>query len=155
MYKSIARVDLTMTCKVEESYCMKDKRDYYVAVDFDGTLFEHKYPAMGKPIPKAFYWGRRFQELGAKLILLTMRSDQYLADAVKACADHGLEFTFINDNPTQLSWTQSRKVYANKYIDDNAAGTPLIYPAEGRPYVDWNVVGPIVVEEIISWRGNY
>lgn len=134
---------------------MKDKRDYYVAVDFDGTLFEHKYPAIGNVIPAGIYSCRRFQELGAKLILLTMRSDQYLEDAVKACANHGLEFTFVNDNPNQLNWTNSRKVYANKYVDDNAAGTPLIYPHEGRPYVDWNVVGPIVVEEIISWRSSY
>lgn len=44
MYKSIVMGNWRMI------YNMKDKRDYFVAVDFDGTLFEHKYPAIGKVI---------------------------------------------------------------------------------------------------------
>lgn len=53
----------------------------------------------------------------------------------------------INDNPEQLSWSLSRKVYAHLYIDDAALGCPLIAVAGGRPYVDWVEVRKYLVRE--------
>ena len=50
----------------------------------------------------------------------------------------GINLFGINENPTQYSWTNSRKVYGHIYIDDAGYGCPLIYPLNGdRPYVDW------------------
>ena len=115
-----------------------------VAVDFDGTLVEHIYPAIGREVPGAFAWLRKFQAADIKLILWTMRSHKELAEAVDFCRDRGVEFWGINENPDQHSWTTSPKQYAQLYIDDAAVGCPLI-PAGLRPIVDWRVVGPYVM----------
>ncbi|MBL4903373.1 MAG: hypothetical protein JKY62_12090, partial [Desulfocapsa sp.] len=47
----------------------------YICIDFDGTVVDHRYPYVGDPVPLAVDWLQRFVELGAKLILFTMRSD--------------------------------------------------------------------------------
>jgi hypothetical protein len=125
-----------------------------IAVDFDGTIVDHCFPEIGEPVPKAFSWMKRWQELGANLILWTMRSDDRLGDgkengpvlteAVEFCRQNGVEFWAVNDNPQQASWTRSRKVYAHYYVDDAAFGCPLCENSRpgGRPYVDWDIVGP-------------
>lgn len=120
-----------------------------IAVDFDGTIVSHKFPVVGDENPSAFEWLARFQEAGVKLILWTMRSGDSLDDAVEHCKANGIEFFAVNDNPDQASWTASRKVYANIYIDDAAAGCPLRDGGEsGRPMVNWDVVGPSVMEVV-------
>lgn len=129
-----------------------------ICVDFDGTLCEHVFPAIGREAPGAFYWLKNFQRAGAKLILWTMRSDgrlkngehrEVLTEAVKWCRENGIEFWAVNHNPDQESWTQSPKCYAHKYIDDAAHGCPLMMMKDGdRPVVDWSIVGPQVLNEI-------
>lgn len=92
---------------------------------------------------------KKLQEAGALLILLTMRSDgkhdgATLTEAVEFCRKNGIEFWQVNTNVEQDTWTNSRKVYAHAYIDDAAVGCPLLENprSNGRPYVDWDVVGP-------------
>lgn len=128
-----------------------------LAIDFDGTLVDHRFPAVGPAIPGAFDWLKRFQELGACLILLTMRSDgrddgsNPLRDAVEFCRVQGIEFWAVNDNPEQATWTSSRKVYAHAYIDDAAVGCPLReFAAFKSPAVDWDVVGPAVEKMLLE-----
>lgn len=117
----------------------------YIAIDFDGTIVKHAYPGIGEPI-KSIPWILKFKEAGAKVFLWTMRSDKELKEAVQYCKDNGLEFDGINTNPTQKTWTNSPKCYAHLYIDDAAFGCPLIYPEIGRPYVNWDIVGPEVLK---------
>jgi hypothetical protein len=119
-----------------------------LAIDFDGTIAEHEFPQIGPPVPYAFSFLRAFRDLGAKLILWTMRSDETLAEAVEFCRQNGVEFWGVNGNPEQHEWTNSPKAYAQIYIDDAAFGCPLIYPSSGRPYVDWLSVGPRVIDMI-------
>jgi hypothetical protein len=125
--------------------------DWTIAVDFDGTIAEHKFPEVGKPVPGAFEWMRKWQEAGARLILWTMRCDSpkgnYLADAIDLCRGNGVYFFGHNRNPEQSEWTTSPKAYAHIYVDDAAFGTPLIQ-GDGRPMVDWSVVGPEVLKII-------
>ena len=45
-----------------------------IAVDFDGTIVTHMYPAIGKEVPNAIRVLKRLQEQGVLLILWTMRS---------------------------------------------------------------------------------
>lgn len=122
-----------------------------IAIDFDGTIVEHKFPRVGEPVPGAIEWMRKFQEAGARLLLWTMRSDgqengDVLTQAVKHCENFGIKFFGVNENPEQVTWTKSPKLYAHLYIDDAAFGCPLIHPGEGqRPYVDWEAVGPAVM----------
>lgn len=103
-----------------------------IAVDFDGTLVKHDYPRIGSEAPNAFKVLRKLQKGGHKIILLTMRCGKELQDALVFCADRGVKFWAINDNPDQHSWTSSPKVYAQLYIDDLALGSPM---ADG--VVDW------------------
>lgn len=123
-----------------------------VAVDFDGTLVDHRFPDIGGEVPGAFRWLKELQRAGAKLILWTMRDDErpgdkMLSPAVEFCRAKGVEFWGINANPDQHSWSKSPKAYAQLYIDDAAFGCPLRdFPRAGsRPCVDWEIVGPAVL----------
>lgn len=115
-----------------------------IAVDFDGTIVEHEYPAIGPDVPGAFDWLTQFQNAGARLILWTMRSEDTLRDAVLHCKARGIHFWGVNGNPEQ-NWSTSPKAYAQVYIDDAAAGCPLVRPSGRRPYVDWAAIGPLVL----------
>lgn len=106
-----------------------------IAIDFDGTIVGHDYPRIGAEAPNAFKVLRKLQEGGHKLILLTMRCGRELQDALAYCADRGVKFWAVNENPEQSGWTSSRKVYANLYIDDLALGAPMY-----NGTVDWYVV---------------
>ena len=44
-----------------------------IAVDFDGTIVEHRYPAIGKELPFATSTLRQLMEDGHRLILWTVR----------------------------------------------------------------------------------
>lgn len=124
-----------------------------IAVDFDGTIVDHRYPDVGDESPGAFQWLKRFQDAGANLMLWTMRGNEYLQDAVEFCQKNGVEFWGVNCNPDQVVWTNSNKQYAHLYIDDAAFGCPLRqHPRSGsRECVDWSVVGPRVLEMIEGW----
>lgn len=121
-----------------------------IAIDFDGTISDHDYPRIGRPVPGAIEWIKQWKEAGAAIYLWTMRCGAHLDEAVAWCREQGLEFHGVNENPSQKTWTQSPKLYANFYIDDAAFGCPLVVNprTDGRPYVDWSVVGPAVLEKI-------
>ena len=128
-----------------------------IAVDFDGTIVDHRFPDIGEPVPGAFHWLARFAAHGAKLILYTMRSDGQLdGDVLTAanvfCEENGISFWAINHNPEQAAWTSSPKVYAHIYIDDAAAGVPLRENPRmgGRPFVDWDAIGPAILKTLID-----
>lgn len=123
-----------------------------IAVDFDGTVVEHRYPDVGVDVPFAADWLRRYVKAGAKLILWTMRSGETLQDAVRWYEKRGIPLWGVNVNPDQ-DWTTSPKAYAKVYIDDAAFGCPLVPNQVGRPYVDWEVVGPGVMAMIEAKRG--
>jgi hypothetical protein len=123
-----------------------------IAVDFDGTIVDHRFPDIGTAVPGAIYWLKRFKEVGFKLVLWTMRSDgqsngNVLTQALEYCSRMGVEFDGVNHSPGQDSWTSSPKAYAQIYIDDAGFGCPLKENPRcgGRPYVDWDVIGPAVL----------
>ncbi|AHW60966.1 hypothetical protein SAMN05444285_12627 [Draconibacterium orientale] len=98
-----------------------------IAVDFDGTIVEHKYPSIGKEIPYAIETLKLFQEKGHKLILWTYRTGTELDKAVEFCGEKGLIFYAVNSNyeGEEYDETISRKIYADLYIDDrNILGLP-------------------------------
>ena len=67
-----------------------------IAVDFDGTIVEHKYPAIGKELPFAIETLKKLQSERHKLILWSVREGQLLDDAIAFCRDRGLEFYAVN-----------------------------------------------------------
>lgn len=117
-----------------------------ICIDFDGTIVEHAYPAIGAPVPLALETMRELQEHGHSLILFTMRHGPTLQEAVDYVTKAGIKLYGINENPTQSSWTESRKVYGHHYIDDAAIGCPLVFKYQQRPYVDWKILSAMLRE---------
>ena len=120
-----------------------------IAIDFDGTLVEHKYPLIGEDVPLAWETVKELQDAGHNLILWTVRSGEPLQAAVDYAKDKGIEFFGINENPNKKFWNESPKAYAELYIDDSALGCPLIEKFQGglKPFVNWQKVRKILVEK--------
>ena len=70
-----------------------------IAVNFDGTIVTHMYPAIGNDVPNAIKVLHKLQEQGIQLILWTMRSGPQLQEAVDYCTSKGITFWGINENP--------------------------------------------------------
>lgn len=103
-----------------------------IAVDFDGTIVEHAYPKIGKPIPFAIETLKMLQRDQHLLIMWTVREGELLDDAIKYCKDRGVEFYAVNSNmPDQVDDEfATRKLNAELFIDDRNLG--------GLP--DWGVI---------------
>jgi hypothetical protein len=111
-----------------------------IGIDFDGTCVTHEFPEIGRDIGAESVL-KDLVAAGHKLILWTMRSDQFLEDAVDWFIERGIPLFGVNRNPEQDTWTSSPKAYCNLYIDDAALGTPLCEGLTGeRPFVDWDKV---------------
>jgi len=98
-----------------------------IAVDFDGTIVENKYPGIGKPKLFAFETLKQLQKIGHQLILWTYRSGARLDEAVAFCQEQGIEFYAVNKNFPEEKEDEriSRKIAADIYIDDrNLGGFP-------------------------------
>lgn len=99
-----------------------------IAVDFDGTIVEHKYPQIGREIPFAVDTLKRLIQDGHRLILWTIRHGETLQEAVDWCKERGLEFWSVNSDYAEQdikAEERSPKVKCDMYIDDrNVGGLP-------------------------------
>ena len=100
-----------------------------IAVDFDGTIVEHRYPAIGRERPFATETLKKLIKDGHRLILWTVREGRLLEEAVEFCRDRGVEFYAVNrDYPEEEKDRNnhfSRKLKADVWIDDrNVGGLP-------------------------------
>ena len=100
-----------------------------IAIDFDGTIVEHKYPAIGQPIPRAFEVIKELRRKGHYLILWTYRNGKELDDAIDFCKKNGLDFQAVNHSTKEEAseWKFiydkiSRKPDADVFIDDRNVG---------------------------------
>ena len=112
-----------------------------IAIDFDGTLVEHKYPEIGKEIPFAFETLRRLQQDKHRLILWTVREGRLLDEAITFCRERGIEFYAINrDYPEEEGANRhySRKLKADLFIDDRNLG--------GLP--DWGTIYEMITQKL-------
>ena len=97
------------------------------AVDFDGTLCESVFPGIGNPNIALISHLIKRRKQGNKIILWTCRVGDRLQEAVEWCKVYGLEFDAINENLPEMieQWgNESRKVFADVYIDDKAVNKP-------------------------------
>jgi len=115
-----------------------------IAVDFDGTIVEHAYPEIGKPIPFAFDVLKKLQkEERHTLILWTVREGDLLQEAVDYCSKKGLEFYAVNKNyPEEEAGDSPRKITADIFIDDKNIG--------GLP--DWSVIYKAILSGSIDFQ---
>ena len=100
-----------------------------IAIDFDGTIVEHRYPSIGRELPFATDTLKKLADEGHRLILWTVREGKLLEEAVQFCRDRGLEFYAVNrDYPEEEKGKNnhfSRKLKADLWIDDrNLGGLP-------------------------------
>lgn len=100
-----------------------------IAIDFDGTIVEHRYPSIGRELPFAIETLKKLTEEGHRLILWTVREGRLLEEAVTFCRERGLEFYAVNrDYPEEEKGKNnhfSRKLKADLWIDDrNLGGLP-------------------------------
>lgn len=111
-----------------------------IAVDFDGTIVEHRYPEIGREIPFAIDTLKMLTKEGHRLILWSVREGHLLEEAVKWCRERGLEFYAVNkDYPEESREDQnySRKLKVEMFIDDRNVG--------GLP--DWGVIYKMITEK--------
>lgn len=96
-----------------------------IAIDFDGTIVEHDYPRIGKPIPNAIEVIKKLSDAGHDLILWTYRHGDYLQSAVEYCEENGLSFYAVNENEPEEDFnveSDSRLIEADVFIDDRNIG---------------------------------
>jgi len=113
---------------------MISKESKIIAVDFDGTIVEDKYPSIGKPVLFAFETLKKLQSDGHRLILWTYRYGKRLKEAVEFCKEKGIEFYGINssyDGELFDAENMSRKINADIFIDDRNVGG---FPGWGEVY---------------------
>ena len=105
-----------------------------IYLDFDGTVVEHQYPAIGAENPHAIRVIRALQNIGHAIILNTYRADLNdgsLEEALAFLNDsaHGLDTisksTAKKIHPGPFDLTESLR-FDKLYIDDIAEGIPLI-----------------------------
>ena len=112
-----------------------------IAVDFDGTIVEHRYPEIGKEIPFATQTLKMLIEDRHKLILWSVREGKLLEDAVEWCRQRGVEFYAVNKDFPEEDLTKnqsfSRKLKADVWIDDRNIG--------GLP--DWGTIYQMITEK--------
>lgn len=111
-----------------------------IAVDFDGTIVEHRYPEIGREIPFATQTLRQLIKDRHQLILWTVREGKLLDDAIEWCRERGVEFWAVNKDYPEEDVTKnahfSRKIKADVFIDDAMVG--------GLP--DWGEIYQIISE---------
>jgi hydroxymethylpyrimidine pyrophosphatase-like HAD family hydrolase len=95
-----------------------------LAIDFDGTIVDNKYPSIGKPKLFAFETLKKLQKKGFVLILWTYRSGRSLEEAVEYCKQEGIEFYAVNKSYPEEDYSEdiSRKINADIFIDDRNVG---------------------------------
>lgn len=116
-----------------------------IALDFDGTVVEHKYPRIGNILQNFLPTIQEVIKKKHKIILYTMRSGVELQEAVEYMNKLNIPLYGINKNTSQYSWTSSPKVYANLYIDDAAIGTPL----DINGNANWYEIEKLLIEKNI------
>lgn len=111
-----------------------------IAVDFDGTIVEHRYPEIGREIPFATDTLKMLIKEGHRLILWSVREGKLLDEAVEWCRERGVEFYAVNKDYPEESGDDknySRKIKVGMFIDDRNVG--------GLP--DWGIIYKMVTEK--------
>lgn len=112
-----------------------------IAVDFDGTIVQHRYPYIGKEIPFAITTLKKLSQEGHRLVLWTCREGELLDEAVQWCRERGLEFFSVNRDYPEASSVPTdgcRKPKVDMFIDDRNLG--------GLP--DWGAIYEIIHDRL-------
>ena len=99
-----------------------------IAVDFDGTIVEDRYPKIGKPMPFAIETLKMIVDDGHRIVLWTYRHGEKLEEAVNFLKSNYVKIYAVNKIYPEEKYTTkmaSRKINADLFIDDrNFGGFP-------------------------------
>ncbi|NOZ74377.1 MAG: hydrolase [FCB group bacterium] len=107
------------------SHQNRRRRIRTIAVDFDGTIVENKFPEIGREKLFAIETLKMLQKKQHRLILWTYRHGRKLEEAVEFCRERGLEFYAVNNSHPEERFDperSSRKINADIFIDDRNVG---------------------------------
>jgi hydroxymethylpyrimidine pyrophosphatase-like HAD family hydrolase len=90
-----------------------------IAVDFDGTLVDHRYPDIGNLKPGAREAMMSFKKAGHKIAIWTCRIGKEEQAVRQFLIQNDIPFDSINTAVPGTD-TGTRKIYADVYIDDKA-----------------------------------
>lgn len=94
----------------------------HIAVDFDGTIVENKYPGIGDPIPGAIQTLQAWKARGHTIIINSCRSGVHQAQMEAWLIRNHVAHDYINENDparTEQYGSDCRKISADIYIDDH------------------------------------
>lgn len=124
------------------------KRPFVIAIDFDGTVCEDRYPEIGNEFGPAIEYLTRHLPKNTRLILHTMREGDSLEAALRWLADRGIIIWSANKNPL-YPWSECRKVYADVYIDDRMAASFRF-----GEYSSWRKIQKLVWNRFKNQKGQ-
>ncbi|SHI35478.1 hypothetical protein SAMN04488096_101255 [Mesonia phycicola] len=103
---------------------MISDKSLIIAVDFDGTIVESRYPEIGETKIFAFETLKKLEQEGHRLILWTYRHGKRLQEAVDFCEKNGIKFYAVNQSYPEEEFDPaiSRKINADIFIDDRNVG---------------------------------
>lgn len=110
-----------------------------IAVDFDGTIVENKYPEIGDPIPGAIGILQAWKARGHTIIINSCRSGVHQAQMEAWLIRNHVAHDYINENDparTEQYGSDCRKISADIYIDDHDVS--MIHPSG-----DFMHIGPL------------
>jgi hypothetical protein len=88
-----------------------------IAVDFDGTVVDHRYPKIGELKEGAKEALQAFRKAGHKIAIWTCRMGQEEKDVRAFLVANEIPFDTVNA-PIMGADLGTRKIYADVYIDD-------------------------------------
>ena len=108
-----------------------------IAVDFDGTVVEHRYPEIGEERLFAIDTLKAFMREGHQLVLWSVREGKLLDDAVEWCRQRGVEFyavtkTSLKKIPARTNTMQGSSGLTSSSMTETSAGC-----LTGAPSIAW------------------
>ncbi len=89
------------------------------AIDFDGTIVEHKYPKIGDIKEFAKETIQALYDKGHKIIIWTCRSsEEDIIPVINFLKTNNIPYNKINENIDGIGFYPKPKIYADIYIDD-------------------------------------
>lgn len=92
-----------------------------IAIDFDGTIVQNRYPEIGQMLPNAGDVIREWQRQGHKIIINSCRAGTPFIEMVNYLDKSRIPYDAVNENlPERINeyGSDTRKISADIYIDD-------------------------------------
>lgn len=114
-----------------------------IAIDFDGTIVQDRFPDIGEMIPGAKEVINALHADGHRIIIWTSRTGVELARAVEWLAKTGIKYHLVNescpDNTKKYGGRDTRKIYADIYVDDRG-----LVPLPD----DWHEIKEMIIDKM-------